>query len=242
MSEKQINTNHHKFKHGWAGTPEYTAWFDMIARCVNPQHPSWENYGGRGIVVAAEYAESFLTFLADVAERPSAKHSLDRIDNEKGYIPGNIRWATSRQQHRNKRTNVMLTFNSETMCMEDWAKVLGLKPTTIQGRLKAGWSVEQALSTPPTHNPPRPKVFTLLTHQGKTQRLIDWAKELGIKDTTLGERLRSGWSVEQALMTPVEPRKRRHGFASTTVEKETSVLPLTKSMQSPEATASPRSP
>ena len=85
-------------------TPEYTAWLEMNRRCNNPSFIGFANYGGRGIKVRyAKWRTSFETFLADVGYRPSKRHSLDRIDNDGHYEPGNVRWATRKQQAENRR-------------------------------------------------------------------------------------------------------------------------------------------
>jgi hypothetical protein len=91
------------FRHGMRNTPEYHAWHSMKDRCTNPRHRAWRNYGGRGITVCLEWLASFEAFIAHVGSRPSPDHSLDRIDNNGGYGPGNVRWATLSQQMRNRR-------------------------------------------------------------------------------------------------------------------------------------------
>jgi hypothetical protein len=90
-------------KHGGRGTREYNAWQAMIQRCGNANHVAFKNYGGRGIVVCNQWISSFEAFIAHVGARPSALHSLDRIDNDRGYEPGNVRWATSSEQAKNRR-------------------------------------------------------------------------------------------------------------------------------------------
>lgn len=84
-------------------SPEYTAWLNMNSRCSNPYSDSYPNYGGRGITVCAEWEDSFQAFYSYLGPRPSPKHSLDRIDNNGPYAPGNVRWATEDEQRRNKR-------------------------------------------------------------------------------------------------------------------------------------------
>lgn len=96
-----------KFAHGQAvngrRTAEYRTWVTMNQRCGNPKNPRFSDYGGRGIVVCAEWKSSFEMFFREMGARPSADHSIDRIDNEKGYEPGNCRWATRSEQQRNTR-------------------------------------------------------------------------------------------------------------------------------------------
>lgn len=75
----------------------------MKSRCGNPKHPKYANYGGRGITVCKEWSESFETFLADMGLKPHPRMSIDRIDNEKGYLAGNCRWATYKEQSANQR-------------------------------------------------------------------------------------------------------------------------------------------
>ncbi len=89
--------------HGWWGTPEYRAWVDLIARCENPKHPRFADYGGRGVLVCPRWRSSFAAFLADIGPRPAPRLSIDRIDNDGNYEPGNCRWATTKVQAANKR-------------------------------------------------------------------------------------------------------------------------------------------
>ena len=88
--------------HRMSSTPEYYAWESMLGRCYNPQHPSYESYGGRGISVCQRW-NSFENFYADMGKRPQTDMSIDRINNDQGYGPSNCRWATSSQQVSNRR-------------------------------------------------------------------------------------------------------------------------------------------
>lgn len=130
-----------------SSTVEYSAWSKMIRRCVDPKDAAFRNYGGRGIKVCKKWLNSFENFLADMGPRPSAEHSIDRIDNDGNYEPGNCRWATRMQQNGNQRTNVQLTFDGLTMHMAAWAHHLGIKKSTLHWRIKSGQSLEVALSS-----------------------------------------------------------------------------------------------
>jgi len=93
------------FKHGLSQTPEYKCWQQIKARCLNPNHIAYAEYGGRGITISSSWENDFQAFLAHVGERPSSKHSLDRIKNELGYEPGNVCWATKEEQNNNRRAH-----------------------------------------------------------------------------------------------------------------------------------------
>ena len=131
--------------HGGNGTLEYTSFKHAKTRCTNPNSKNFHDYGGRGIKFLFN---NFEEFFADIGPRPGKEYSLDRINNEGNYEPGNCRWATMKIQSRNKRTNRYLSYQNETLCAKDWAEKLGLNYRTINKRLRNGWSVEKALSTP----------------------------------------------------------------------------------------------
>ena len=145
-----------KLKHGYAAggrkTSEYQIWKSMKQRCGNPKNAAYKNYGGRGIKVCRRGISSFENFLKDMGRRPSANHSIDRINNNLGYSPSNCRWVTSRENCNNKRNCLMLTFKGETMSASDWAMRLGLNPETFRDRFSYGWPLEKIFS--PTKNKP----------------------------------------------------------------------------------------
>ena len=98
----KLSTRAWNFKHGESsGSAEYDAWLHMRQRCLNPKSRVYERYGGRGITICERWLDSFEAFLADMGRKPSARRSLDSIDNNGDYEPGNCRWATARQQNGN---------------------------------------------------------------------------------------------------------------------------------------------
>jgi len=133
---------------GRAPSPTYQSWHAMKSRCCSPADQAFEQYGGRGITVCEKWMR-FEGFLGDMGERPEGT-SLDRIDNDGNYEPGNCRWATPSEQQRNTRQNLMLTFDGATLCVAEWADRIGMNSNTLWSRIvKSGWPVEKALTTPP---------------------------------------------------------------------------------------------
>ena len=140
-------------KHGETRkTPEYAAWVSMKSRCCNPHTIGFENYGGRGISVCKRWLHSFENFLADMGRKPTAKHQLDRIDNDGAYCPENCRWATQTQQARNRRDSRFVTYRGEVRTIVEWAEILGVPYKRAFYRLSHGWSAEMTFTTPPVKN------------------------------------------------------------------------------------------
>lgn len=131
------------------GTPEHVAWIAMIGRCHSGTNRNFHNYGARGIRVCPEWRTSFHAFLSHVGHRPSKAHSIDRIDNNRGYEPGNVRWATMAQQQNNKRGLRLLTYNGETLPLMSWARRFGLpQPRLHQRIVTLGWDLHRAFTEP----------------------------------------------------------------------------------------------
>lgn len=145
----------HGEKHQRSHCPEYKVWYGMIQRCHNPNDSAFVNYGGRGISVCDRWRHSFQNFASDMGNRPTPKHSIDRIDNGKNYCPENCRWATKKEQCRNKRTNRYLTINGETKILQEWADQYGVRSCLLTIRLKRGWPPEKAVTTPAMAHPRR---------------------------------------------------------------------------------------
>jgi hypothetical protein len=118
----------------------------MRARCLNPQSARYADYGGRGITVCPTW-DDFETFLRDMGPKPSPRHSIDRIDNDRGYSPENCKWSTTTEQNRNTRLNVWLTYNGQTMLLEDWGRLTGIPAGKLRWRQLKGWPPEDILSS-----------------------------------------------------------------------------------------------
>ena len=141
--------------------PEYKVWAGMKARCFNPNSESYPDYGGRGITVCDRWRDSFEAFFEDMGERPSAEYSIDRWPDCNGnYEPGNCRWATAREQSLNTRRSVYVDVNGEKILLNEYARALGLSATTIYGRLKLGWTLEEAVTVPVKRYRKKPLVAT----------------------------------------------------------------------------------
>lgn len=128
---------------------EYRAFIRMQHRCLNPDYPDYPSWGGRGITICPQWqgTEGFEQFLRDVGPAPTPKHTIDRFpDNNRGYEPGNVRWALMKAQARNRRSNVSLTLNGVSKTMAEWAEMLGCDRRLLWKRLKLGWSHEKALT------------------------------------------------------------------------------------------------
>ena len=133
--------------HGMTKTPEHYAWCHMKYRCLNPDNKHYSDYGGRGIKICDRWL-NFENFFADMGSRPSPKHSLDRVDNNDNYRPGNCRWATKAEQENNKRNNRLITIEDVTLTITQWKKKMGYGENVILMRLKRGWSEYRAVMTP----------------------------------------------------------------------------------------------
>lgn len=133
-------------EHGETKTKLYKVWRGMKQRCERDS-----SYTRRNIKVCDEWLNSYEKFKDNVAVLEhfgEEGYSLDRIDNDKGYEPNNVRWATAQEQSRNTSKNRMITFNGKTMCLKAWAEELNVAYNALQSRLRMGWTVEETLTRP----------------------------------------------------------------------------------------------
>lgn len=129
--------------HGMKGTRTYSIWHSMRSRCKNVNHPSYKDYGGRGIFIDKRW-DKFENFYIDMGDVPRGK-SLDRIDNDRGYSKQNCRWATSEEQCNNRRNSKLYLIEGKSMSLPQWCRDRKMPMTTVKNRILRGMSIQQAL-------------------------------------------------------------------------------------------------
>lgn len=139
-----------KEQHGYSSgkrRKEYRIWCLIKGRCLSKSNPKYYMYGARGIKICERWMK-FSNFINDMGDCPPDKHSIDRIDNNGNYEPGNCRWANIKEQNTNTRRTVKLTYNGKTQCLKYWALEFNLNPDTIRSKLRKGFSIEECLKKP----------------------------------------------------------------------------------------------
>ncbi len=125
---------------------ERQSWQSMHQRCSNPRHTFYRSYGGRGISVCDRWTRSFLSFIEDMGPRPSMAHTLDRVDNNGNYEPGNVRWATKREQGANRITTTLFALDGQTRSLTDWARIGKMSQAKLWYRIRVmGMSLDEAI-------------------------------------------------------------------------------------------------
>lgn len=130
-------------KHSHTGSKTWVIWAAMRRRCRYKKHDKYDRYGGRGITVCERWDE-YTNFLSDMGERPDG-YTLERIDNDGNYEPGNCRWATKKEQARNRSSNHFLEIYDSRKCLAEWAEISGTCQNKIRDRLKRGWPPKEAV-------------------------------------------------------------------------------------------------
>jgi len=152
IASRQYKHGHCKQKDGESTSKEYRSCANMKRRCFDVTNNQYHNYGGRGIKVCDRWKDSFENFLEDMGECPCGM-SIDRINNDRDYEPGNCRWADNHTQRVNSRNNrfrnvTMIDIDGEVRCLTDWCCIYNVGTTTVLGRLSLGWPIDKALKTP----------------------------------------------------------------------------------------------
>ena len=193
-----------KPRHGKSSSRAYTAWNNMKRRCFNPNHPSYENYGGRGITVCRRWLD-FRNFYEDMGD-PPANVSLERIDNNLGYFPTNCHWSTWPDQMRNRRDTILLTVGGQTKPLGLWCEEKGIDYHVAFCRFQAGFTPEQVICKGKL----RRRDLEYITRNNVTKTLHGWSVKLGLNYDAVRARIARGWPVEKALTTPVRKLRRRN--------------------------------
>ncbi len=135
------------YRHGMSLTSTYTSWAAMKKRCSNPKNRDYKYYGGKGIKVCERW-QNFNNFWSDMGTKPSPKHTIERKERDKDYSPDNCIWITQVEQVQNSSHNNYITFDGKTMTLTKWAEFLGMKRTTLSGRIVVKrWPLDRALTT-----------------------------------------------------------------------------------------------
>jgi transposase-like protein len=163
----------------------------MLKRCSDPSHPKYPSYGGRGIKVWPPWRK-FHVWAKAVRPRPKGA-SIDRIDNDKGYRPGNVRWATPREQSLNMRSNAVLESDGKAQPLSAWAREKGINKNTLQGRIARGMSHHDAVNAPVNSRPAtmsREMLAKIVRLRGEGMPVKEIAKVIGRHQTTINRWLR----------------------------------------------------
>lgn len=170
----------------------YDIWAKIKQRCRNPESQRYMDYGGRGIAICDEWHDDFDVFIEWAMNAGyEIGLTIDRMNNDGNYEPDNCRWITKKEQNRNKRTNVMVTYHNRTMSLMNWCEELDLPYYTIQKRIKKGMNPIEALEKPVK----KPE-----------DSFANLCRKHGIKDSVVYDRIHKlGWDLERALNTPVRP-------------------------------------
>lgn len=173
--------------------PEYGIWQAMKRRCDTPSVNRYERYGGRGICVCDRWLNDFWTFYHDMGPRPSSDYSLERINNDGDYEPGNCVWATRKEQANNRSSNHLVEYEGEMLTISQLSDKTNIKQGTLWYRINAGYTGQELVK----------EVGKKYELNGVSKTLSDWEKETGILESALRKRIFNlGWPIEKALTTP----------------------------------------
>ena len=149
LQKKSIKeSNKKKIVHGMCDTHSYRVWRQIKDRCRNTRNKSYSDYGGRGICICDEWRDDFMSFYKYVSNLPNFEevgYTLDRINNDGNYEPGNLRWSTRKEQANNRRTCRILEAFGEKHTVSEWSDILGISDKTIRSRLHRGKNVAESL-------------------------------------------------------------------------------------------------
>lgn len=191
---------------------EYSCYYNMLARCHNSRTKQYNDYGGRGITVCTRWRfgdlnnTGFECFVKDVGARPSKEYSIERQDFNGNYEPGNVIWALKSEQNFNTRRSLFVIINGEKMHAQKALREIGISSTKLYYWRNKGLSAQEIFDRFKDAHSARPNMA--LTANGETLSLHGWARKTGLSRSAIKRRLEKGWSVERAVTTPADERKR----------------------------------
>lgn len=202
LKENTIKRNIANAIHGMTDSIEYSSWGSMKDRCNTITNKDYVNYGGRGIKICEEWNNSFENFYRDMGPRPNKKHSIERINVNGNYEPSNCKWATSKEQSNNRRTNRRISYKDETLTLKQLSEKYNVPYTVLKSRMALKWSIERAITT----NVENREMWNKKLHvyKGETKTLKEWAKIAGKKTSLLRDRMLAGYDIETAMIQPVK--------------------------------------
>lgn len=149
---KKNPENHSRYSHGMSRTRPYRLWGSMKTRCLNPNEEAYKKYyGSKGITVCDRWMK-FENFWEDMQDSYFEGASLDRIDNSKGYSPENCKWSTAEEQSNNRSYVTLYEFKGKMMGLAQIAREIGIRPATLQWRIRHGWDFKKATTTKVCHS------------------------------------------------------------------------------------------
>lgn len=197
--------------HGQTNTRLYHIWTTMRARCYYKGNNRYERYGGRGIKVCDDWLtfDGFSAWAYPAGYDPDAPRgecTLDRKDLNGDYCPDNCRWVNAKTQSNNMSRNFNITIGGETRTLKEWCEYYNVSYKTVFSRIRyCGYDPEEAIFA---QSDCRER---LVTFNGETKSVKEWEEEVGIMAATIRRRLDAGWSVEDALTTPVGGKRKKAG-------------------------------
>ena len=186
-------------------------WKGMMGRCYNESYKGYKNYGGKHIRVCPEWHNPLVFQEWAYAHGYSDELTLDRIDNNKDYCPENCRWATTLEQAQNRSTCIYLEYLGVRQTLSSWSRQLNVSEQMLGSRLKAGWPIEDILTTPSGQIPNFKKNNSIIyiSYNRESYTIPEWSKLTGIPAETLRWRYHKGWSPEDILTKPVQKRTKK---------------------------------
>lgn len=198
-------------KHGLWGTDVYKIWSSIKQRCLNPKNTRWSAYGGRGVSICQEWIEDPVAFAEHMGPRPSPDHTVDRIDNDGHYEPGNVRWATRSEQQLKTRRNKPVMINGELLTRREIAQRTGLSSAMVLSRINSGATEREIMA--PKHQgrsltrkvePSNKLRFMVGGREYSTEEI---AAATGLKPNTIRYRASRGYTGERLLLPRQKSQK-----------------------------------